>query len=105
MSDPDANREPSRQASSRRRFLKGGVALGTALVAGADQDVARAHILGGRVPGRARAGAAAEEVKPGARAAGRNRIAGRGSVAHGAGSTPRATRSLEVRRPRGREER
>jgi len=35
MSDPASDPESSRQAPSRRRFLKGGVALGAALVAGA----------------------------------------------------------------------
>ena len=43
MSDPTSNPESSRQDPSRRRFLKGGVALGAALVAGA----------GGPITGRA----------------------------------------------------
>jgi sulfane dehydrogenase subunit SoxC len=40
MSDPASNPETSRQAPSRRRFLKGGVALGAALVAGAGHPIA-----------------------------------------------------------------
>jgi sulfane dehydrogenase subunit SoxC len=40
MSDPASPPESSRQAPSRRRFLKGGVALGAALVAGAGRPLA-----------------------------------------------------------------
>ena len=40
MSDPASNPESSRQAPSRRRFLKGGAALGAALVAGAGLPIA-----------------------------------------------------------------
>jgi sulfane dehydrogenase subunit SoxC len=40
MSDPASNPESSRQDPSRRRFLKGGVALGAALVAGAGHPIA-----------------------------------------------------------------
>jgi sulfane dehydrogenase subunit SoxC len=40
MSDPASNPESSRQGRSRRRFLKGGVALGAALVAGAGRPFA-----------------------------------------------------------------
>jgi sulfane dehydrogenase subunit SoxC len=40
MSDPAANPESSRQKPSRRRFLKGSVALGAALVAGAGRSLA-----------------------------------------------------------------
>ena len=40
MSDPASNPESSRQVRSRRRFLKGGVALGAALVAGAGHPIA-----------------------------------------------------------------
>jgi sulfane dehydrogenase subunit SoxC len=39
MSDPASNPESSRQDPSRRRFLKGGVALGAALVVGAGRPV------------------------------------------------------------------
>jgi sulfane dehydrogenase subunit SoxC len=39
MRDPASNPESSRQAPSRRRFLKGGVALGAALVAGAGRPI------------------------------------------------------------------
>jgi sulfane dehydrogenase subunit SoxC len=40
MSDPALTPESSRQDPSRRRFLKGGVALGAALVAGAGRPIA-----------------------------------------------------------------
>src|ERR671923_2634246 len=40
MSDAASNPKPSRQAPSRRRFLKGGAALGAALVAGAGHPIA-----------------------------------------------------------------
>ena len=40
MSDPASNPESSRQDPSRRWFLKGGVALGAALVAGAGRPIA-----------------------------------------------------------------
>src|SRR2546425_8282749 len=40
MSDAAANPESSRQARSRRRFLKGGAALGAALVAWAGRPLA-----------------------------------------------------------------
>src|ERR671925_1640801 len=40
MSDPVSNLESSRQDPNRRRFLKGGVALGAALVTGAGRPVA-----------------------------------------------------------------
>src|SRR5688572_20720190 len=40
MSDPASNPESSQQDPSRRRFLKGGVALGAALVAGAGPPIA-----------------------------------------------------------------
>jgi sulfane dehydrogenase subunit SoxC len=40
MHDPAANPDSARQAPSRRRFLKGGVALGAALVAGAGRPLA-----------------------------------------------------------------
>jgi sulfane dehydrogenase subunit SoxC len=40
MSDPTSNPETSRQDPSRRWFLKGGVALGAALVAGAGRPIA-----------------------------------------------------------------
>ncbi|MGH8057524.1 MAG: twin-arginine translocation signal domain-containing protein, partial [Candidatus Entotheonellia bacterium] len=40
MSDPAADPESSRQEPNRRRFLKGGVALGAALVAGAGRPLA-----------------------------------------------------------------
>jgi sulfane dehydrogenase subunit SoxC len=39
MSDPSSNPESSRQDPSRRRFLKDGVALGAALVAGAGRPI------------------------------------------------------------------
>jgi hypothetical protein len=40
MSDPASNPDSSRQAPSRRRFLKGGIVLGAALVAGAGRPIA-----------------------------------------------------------------
>jgi sulfane dehydrogenase subunit SoxC len=45
MSDPASTPEPSQQDPSRRRFLKGGVALGAALVAGTGRP-----LLGGAQP-------------------------------------------------------